>query len=47
MNQEQTEVAVQSAAEESLRLWGNISLGDPWFLALAPLFILFFLLRLR
>ncbi len=47
MNQEQTEVAVQSAAEESLRLWGNISLGDPWFLALAPLFMLFFLLRLR
>jgi hypothetical protein len=31
---QQTEATVQSAAEESLKLWGNLSLGDPWFLAL-------------
>jgi len=47
MSQQQTEVAVQSAAEESLRLWGNISLGDPWFLALVPVFAVIFLVRSR
>ena len=41
------EGAVQSAAEGSVKLWGNISLGDPWFLALLPLSLLFFLIRSR
>lgn len=28
--------AVRSAAEEHLKLWGNFSLADPWFLLLVP-----------
>lgn len=44
---QETPAAVQSAAEGNLDLWGNISLGDPWFLALLPLLGLVFLLRLR
>ena len=47
MSVNQAEATVQSAAEESLKLWGNISLGDPWFLALLPLLLLYFLLRSR
>ena len=41
---QQTEATVQSAAEESLKLWGNLSLGDPWFLALLPVFLIVFLM---
>jgi Ca-activated chloride channel homolog len=44
---QQTEFAVRSAAEGSVELWGNLSLGDPWFLALLPLFLVFSLLRAR
>jgi len=44
---QETGAAVQSAAEGSLRLWGNLSLGDPWFLVLLPLFVILFLLRAR
>ena len=44
---QQAELAAQSAAEGSVALWGNISLGDPWFLALLPLFLVFTLLRSR
>lgn len=47
MSAQQAEAAVQSAAEEGLKLWGNISLADPWFLALLPLLLLYFLLRAR
>ena len=47
MNAQQTEAAVQSAGEGSLRLWGNLSLSDPWFLALVPVFLVFFLVRAR
>ena len=36
---QEAELAAQSAAEGSVVLWGNISLGDPWFLALLPLFL--------
>ena len=32
--------AVRSAAEEHFKLWGNYSLGDPWFLLLVPLGLL-------
>ena len=31
---------VRSAAEEHFKLWGNYSLGDPWFLLLVPLGLL-------
>ncbi|MCH2104137.1 MAG: VWA domain-containing protein [Planctomycetes bacterium] len=47
MSAQQAEATVQSAAEEGLKLWGNISLADPWFLALLPLLLLYFLLRAR
>lgn len=47
MSAQQAEAAVQSAAEEGLKLWGNISLADPWFLALLPLLLLYSLLRAR
>lgn len=32
--------AVRSAAEEHFKLWGDYSLGDPWFLLLVPLGLL-------
>jgi len=44
---QQAELSTQSAAEGSLELWGNISLGDPWFLALLPLFLLILMVRSR
>ena len=44
---QEAELAAQSAAEGSVVLWGNISLGDPWFLALLPLFLVIALLRSR
>ena len=47
MSAQQAEATVQSAAEVGLKLWGNISLADPWFLALLPLLLLYFLLRAR
>lgn len=33
-------VEVKSAAEERLKLWGDYSLADPWFLVLVPVAIL-------
>ena len=44
---QETGGAVQSAAEGSLNLWGNLSLGDPWCRVLLPLFVILFLLRAR
>jgi len=35
--QEPAAQAVKSAAEERLKLWGDFSLGDPWFLLAIPL----------
>lgn len=34
---------VKSAAEERLKLWGDYSLADPWFLVLIPVAVLFVL----
>ena len=47
MTAQDTGAAIQSAAEGNLSLWGNLSLGDPWFLALLPLFLLLFFSRAR
>lgn len=35
--------AVKSAAEERLKLWGDYSFADPWFLVLVPVGVLFVL----